>query len=268
MRLWWKDVMAMEFRKIFAYRSDFWITFLGQIFIQLLVTVSLWQAIYQGNNVETMQGYHLEQMALYYLVANIGMRILWGENIGFISREIYEGTFTRYLLYPISFFQYKTISSISYSLFYCTQLLVFYFLYHLFFIEAAFSYGELSHLFSGLLLFLISAMLFLQLAFIIELLALWVDNVWTLMIMVRFFITFFGGGFIPLSFLPQWAQELLQWTPFPYLIYLPVRTILGLSTQNEILKGLSLTLLWMVLLSTVVKIIWSKGQKQYTGVGI
>ncbi len=268
MKLWWKDVMAMEFRKIFAYRSDFWITFLGQIFIQLLVTVSLWQAIYQGNEVKTMQGYGLEQMALYYLVANIGMRILWGENIGFISREIYEGTFTRYLLYPISFFQYKTISSLSYSLFYSTQLLIFYFLYHLFFIEAGISYGDLSHLFSGVFLFLLSAMLFLQLAFMIELLALWVDNVWTLMIMVRFFITFFGGGFIPLKFLPNWAQDLLQWTPFPYLIDLPVRTILGLSTQNEMREGFFLILFWMVLLSSFVKIIWSKGQKQYTGVGI
>lgn len=268
MNSWWKDVMAMEFRKILAYRSDFWITFLGQMFIQLLVTISLWHSVFKENNVTSMQGLNLEMLALYYLVANIGMRILWGENIGFISREIYEGTFTRYLLYPISFFQYKTVSYLSYSLFYSLQLFIFYWLYQLFFGTSDLSFTHLYYLILGIGIFLTSSVLFLTLAFMVELISLWADNVWTLMIMLRFFVTFFGGGFIPLNFLPHWAQEILAWTPFPYLINLPVRTILGLSHHTEILKGILFIVAWTFILAMFVKVIWSRGQKRYTGVGI
>jgi ABC-2 type transport system permease protein len=268
MNSWWKDVMNMEFRKILAYRSDFWITFLGQMLIQLIVTISLWQSVFESNQVTMMQGLTLEMMALYYLVANIGMRILWGENIGFISREIYEGTFTRYLLYPLSFFQYKTISYISYSLFYSIQLFIFYWLYQMFFVSDPASFQKLYDLILGIFIFLLSSLLFLNMAFMVELISLWADNVWTLMIMLRFFVTFFGGGFIPLNFLPLWAQEWLSWTPFPYLINLPVKTVLGLSTQAEIFKGVAFILGWTCFFALVVQLIWMRGQKRYTGVGI
>jgi ABC-2 type transport system permease protein len=265
---WWKHVVAMELRKILAYRSDFWITFLGQTLIQLLVARALWQTIFASQGVTEMQGFTLEMMNLYYLIVPIGMRILSGENIGFMAREIVDGTFTRYLLYPLSVFQYKTLTYLTYSLFYIFQLFILYSCYRIFLAEAPFMMSDVANLLMGIILFMMAAMAYAMMAMMIEMISLWADNIWSLVVMLRFFTSFFGGGFIPLNFLPVWAQQTLQWTPFPYLVSLPARTIMGLTSFEEIAKGSIILMVWILVFMEGVKLIWRRGQNRYTGVGI
>lgn len=265
---WWKHVIAMEIRKILAYRTDFWITFLGQTLIQVLVARALWQAIFASQGVSQMQGYTLEMMNLYYLIVPIGMRILTGENIGFLAREIYDGSFTRYLLYPISVFKFKTLTYLTYSLFYAVQLILIYILYRTCLAGAPFTSIDLVNLFMGIVVFLFAATAYGMMALLIEMISLWAENIWSLAVMLRFFTSFFGGGLIPLNFLPHVVQSFLVWTPFPYLIGLPVRTIMGLSSLNEIGLGLSILAFWILVLNQGVGLVWKKGQYKYTGVGI
>ena len=118
-----------------------------------------------------------------------------------------------------------------------------------------------------MLLFLISSLAYLSFAMFIEIIALWADNIWSLMVMLRFFAVFMGGGLIPLSFFPDWAKVFLSWTPFPYLIELPARTILGKASVLEFMNGLGIILIWILIGQLLVKLLWSKGQKEYTGVG-
>ena len=265
---WWRHVVAMELRKILAYRSDFWVTFLGQTLIQLLVARALWEMIFSTQGVKEMQGYTLEMMGLYYLIVPIGTRMLTGENIGFLAREIYEGTFTRYLLYPLSVFQYKTLTYLTYSLFYGIQLLLLYALYRSFYAQAPVTLPDLGNLCLGFFLFMLASCAYVMMAMLIELISLWADNIWSLIVMLRFFTSFFGGGFIPLEFLPTWAQEILTWTPFPYLISLPARTIMGLTTSYEISRGVLILVVWIFIFRMMVSFLWKKGDLKYTGVGI
>ncbi|HXH74781.1 MAG TPA: ABC-2 family transporter protein [Bacteriovoracaceae bacterium] len=262
---WWVSVWAMEIRKILAYRSDFWITFLGQTTIQLLIARALWQSIFEAQGTDSMKGFTLPMLTLYYLIVPIGTRILTGENIGFISREIYDGTFTRYLIYPLSFFQYKTITYLTQASFYGVQLILLYTLYHLFYTDSA---GSAVNLFTGLGLFFSASITYLSMAMSLELMSLWADNVWSLGVMLRFFTSFFGGGFIPMVFFPDWARVVLEWTPFPYLVGLPVRATMGLVTTPEILQGLVLMMSWSLVFMGLARFIWRRGQKHFTGVGI
>jgi len=264
---WWRFVIAAETRKILAFRSDFWITFVGQTLIQLLIARALWQSIFESSGNETMEGFTLPMMTIYYLIVPIGNRMLTGENIGFLSREIYEGTFNKYLIYPISFFQYKTLSYLTYSCFYGVQLVAIYLIYN-FFQPAGITFELLQNLSLGISLFLIASFAYCMLAMAIELLALWADNIWSLMVMVRFFASFFGGSFVPLNFFPNWAQEVLIYTPFPYLISLPIKTIMGLTSLQEIGSGILMLAFWALFFMGVAKIMWKKGQLKYTGVGI
>lgn len=265
---WYRFVVAMELRKLLAYRSDFWITFLGQTLIQLLVARALWQMIFSTQGVSEMQGFTLEMMTLYYLIVPIGTKILSGENIGFLAREIYEGTFTRYLLYPLSVFQYKTTTYLTYSFFYCIQLIIIYSIFRVFIANAPFFVPDLGNLILGVGLFLMAAMAYGMMAMMLELVSLWADNIWTLAIMLKFFTSFFGGGLIPLNFLPTWAQNILAWTPFPYLISLPARTIMGLTSAEEIFRGSLILLVWILVFIGGVKFVWKVGQHKYSGVGI
>jgi ABC-2 type transport system permease protein len=258
----------MEFRKILAYRSDFWVTFLGQTMVQLLVARALWQSIFEAQGTSQMEGYTLSMMTLYYLIVPIGTRMLTGENIGFISREIYDGTFSRYLIYPISVFQYKTLTYLTHSFFYGLQLLMIYSVFQMFFTETGLNMHQLLLLLLGTGIFFIASLSFVMMASCVEMLALWADNIWSLMVMLRFFTSFFGGGFIPLTFFPETVQVILKFTPFPYFVSLPVRIILGLSSSNEILQGVLILACWGIFFRLIAGLIWSRGEKVYTGVGI
>lgn len=259
------SIVGMELRKILAYRADFWVTFLGQTLIQLLIARSLWQNIFETNQVTSMQGFSLEMMTLYYLLVPIGVRILAGQNIGFLSQEIYDGTFTRYLIYPVNVFIYKSITYLTHSFFYCLQFLVIYLIYHLFFTKMSMDSGSLM---MGIMVFFVASICYMSISMIVELISLWADYIWALMVMLKFFVTFFGGGIIPMDFFPAWAQTLLQYTPFPYLISLPVKTTMNLISTHETLYGLLILSLWSVFFFAITALMWKKGQKSYSGVGI
>jgi ABC-2 type transport system permease protein len=263
---WWRFVVAAEVRKILAFRSDFWITFLGQTLIQLLIARALWQSIFEASGKEVMEGFTLETMTLYYLIVPIGSKMLTGENIGFLSREIYDGTFNRYLIYPISFFQYKTLTYLTYSLFYGVQLFLIYVLYLLF--TGSPTLSDISHLSLGICFFLLASFAYLNLSIFVELISLWAENIWSLMVMTRFLSLFFGGGFVPLTFFPSLLQKLLYFTPFPYLVTLPIRVTMGIASQDEILNGGVTLFVWSLVFRGAATLLWNRGRYYYTGVGI
>lgn len=264
---WWRHVIAAEFRKILAFRTDFWVTFIGQTFIQLFIARALWQSIFEASGNEVMEGYTLPMMTLYYIIIPVTNRMLNGENMGFISREIYDGTFTRYLIYPLSFFNYKTLTYLTYSAFYGIQLLLIFVIYHYY------QFGEvtsaaLSNLLIGYVLIMFASLTYANLSMAIELISLWADNVWALSVILKFVCFFLGGSFIPLVFFPEWLQSILAYTPFPYMISLPARTVMGLTTASEILSCIGYLIVWAVSFRFIASLVWKKGQHRYTGVGI
>lgn len=264
---WWRHVVAAEIRKILAFRADFWVTFVGQTLIQVLIARALWSSIFSSSGNDVMEGFTLETMTLYYLIVPVGSKMLTGENIGFLSREIYDGTFSRYLLYPISFFQYKTLTYLTYSAFYGLQLIIIYFIYS-FWQFGGVTTANLVEVFAGVMLFLLASLAYVMLAMFVELVSLWADNIWSLMVMTRFFCFFFGGAYVPLDFFPEWIKTSLVYTPFPYLVNLPIKVTMGMSSMNEIVFGSSMLLVWGVLFGIATKLLWGKGQYRYTGVGI
>jgi ABC-2 type transport system permease protein len=262
---WWKSIASMEIRKIFAYRLEFWVTFLGQVFIQYFIATALWENIFSTNKTDSLNGLNLTKISFIYFLIPIMTRALTGENIGFLSREIYEGTFSKYLIYPLSFFQFKFITYLTHSGFYLFQLSLGIFIYSLF--EPNIHVG-ITNLLSAIFVLLLCSVLFLFMSFCLELIALWADNVWSLMLVLRFLTSFFGGGFIPLRFFPDHVQKVIAYTPFPYLIDFPLRIILGEANLLDSKKEIFLLLFWILFFGILMKYIWDKGQKNFTGVGI
>jgi ABC-2 type transport system permease protein len=265
---WWRHVVALEFRKILAYRSDFWVTFIGQTLLQLLIARAFWSSVFHSQNITEMNGYTLPMMTLYYLIVPIGTKILQGENIGFLSRDIYDGSFTKYLIYPLSPFVYKAFTYLTYVAFYSIQLILIYSLFRFYYMDESLSLSNFQNLFLGVMLFICGSITYMFLTMMIELLALYADNIWSLVVMLRFFNSFLGGGMVPISFFPEWAQDILSYLPFASMVSLPVRTVLGQTTGLEILNGVFVLVIWTIIFMGGASLIWKKGQKLYTGVGI
>ena len=256
-------VYKNEIRKILAYRLEFWSGFLGQTALTVFLSFFLWKSIFKSNQVTSMQGMNLKEFVLYYGVIHLTMKVLLGQGIGFVAREIYYGTLNKYLLYPLSFSFYKVSSYLAYGSFYLLQLLLFV-VAHNFFLG-----NEVTALsfISGISLIITASIVYFYLSIIIESIAFWADNVWSLSVLVRSFLEFGGGYFVPLVFYPENFLTFLSYTPFPYLLYYPAMTVLNLETPSFVIV-LFHQVFWGLTFFACYRLMWSRGKYQYSGVGI
>lgn len=259
--------MGLSFRKILTYRADFWVNFFGSVLLQLFIARSLWASIFKAQGVTHLKGYDLTQFTFYYLMAPLCVRILTGENIGFISREIYEGGLNKFLIYPVSYRFFKFFSYISYSLFYLFQLFFLTCLFILIYPEFIATLNFVSVLLGVVFLFFSILFYFLGLS-LLEMAAFWADNVWSLGVVFRFAIGFMGGLFIPLRFFPTVIQDILHYTPFPWLISAPINLFMGDLPIAKAISGFAIISCWIIVMLLLNQFVWNKGKYRYTGIGI
>ncbi len=265
---WPMTVISMEVRKILAYRSDFWVNQVGLIIFQVILSYSLWFAIFEFNGVEKMGGYDLTNFIHYYLTAVLVAKAMLGEDIGFLSREIYDGTLNRFIVYPVSIFQYKHITYLVYSLFNNCQLFAI-FLFNYFYLHPTpLSEIPWSSYLLGVFASLLSSSLFFMMGCILESIAFWADYIWSLMVLLRMTTNFLGGTLIPLTFYPEWAQEVLKFTPFPYIVTFPIKVFMNDFDSIYYLKNCAIICVWYFIFYLIFRLVWRKGQLKYTGVGI
>lgn len=268
MRNWALQVLSMELRKAFSYRVDFWLTFLSRVFIIIGVAYFLWTSIYALDGRTEIGGFTLSAMLAFFTILPITERIVLGEDLENIAAEIYEGSLTKYLIYPVPYFRQKylfllarsMVSAVQYFLIYAIAMWAFRdeTSIHLSFVNACI--GLVFSLFAGVTYFSFKAC--------IEQIAFWADNVWSLSVMLRFTVSFLGGGLVPLELFPENLRNTIEYTPFPYLLSMPIQLALGRVEFAEAIQGSGILLAWTLLAMGLVKVIWRRGLKQYSGVGL
>lgn len=265
---WPLSVYANEIRKILSYRIEFWINFLGQTLVSVTIAYFLWDAIYQENNTNILNGFTFERMMLYYLIVPLVFRTIQGENIGFMSHDIYQGGLNKYLIYPISFLIYKKITYFAYSTFYILQMLLMILISFFIFESEVLSFISFQNIFFCLLAMLFSTAVFFALSSILEMISFWADNVWSLGVLLRVCVSAFGGAMIPLSFFPDWAQVILNYTPFPYMVSFPMQAFFGELSLHAYFFQCAVLLLWYIFFMFINRLVWKKAIFQYNGIGI
>lgn len=265
---WAWSVFSTELRKALAYRMDFWISFFGSVFAEVGVAYFLWKAIFTNRGLAEMGGYSFHGMMFYYLLAPFVARTVRGHEYGSMAQDIYEGALTRYLIYPLPYFSYKWLATSAASASMMIQMIIAVVVFVVAFGVPAEIHLDAPHLLMGVTAMMFASVLYFTLAAIFELVAFWADNVWSLMVLLRFSTSLLGGSLIPLSFFPPWALAVSRFSPFPYLISFPTRCILGQVDLREWAMSLLMIIAWSLGLSQVVAVLWRRGIRQYTGVGM
>ncbi len=268
MKNWFYQVFMMELRKLLAYRADFWVNFLGQTLFSLLIAYFLWKSIFESTGQQVINGFDIQTMVFYYLLAPLIFRIQQGQGIGFISQEIYDGSLNKYLLYPMNYFKFKLATYGANSFFYILQLIFIISIYSIFFNNNNVYVFNLKAFLYFLLSIGLGTICFYFMFCIIEFFAFWFDNTWSLGVILRFATSFLGGALIPLSFFPGWTQNVLSFTPFPYLINLPMNILMLKIQTEEMFFQMFISSIWTCFFSIVAYLLWRKGNYQYSGVGI
>jgi ABC-2 type transport system permease protein len=181
--------------------------------------------------------------------------------------EIREGTFSRYLLKPISVQKYLLWDNIGgkgfNTLFLLLPIL-----------------GIISIIFSGNLIFpgltnfglflaSLTSAFFIQfsLALLVTSGAFFIEQAFAINHLHWMLDAVAGGYMLPLTFYPQILQNLFSFLPFSFVYYIPVSIYTGQFSTPQALQKIGFSVAWAVFLYFLSVIVWRIGIKKYSSVG-
>lgn len=261
-------VFSAETKRLISYRVQFWCELVLSTVVELLVTVAVWQAVFAERDAEQIGGYTLEEMLVYMMLAVFLNQATRGSGTGTFARDIYDGSLTKYLVYPLSLYSYKLGTYLPRSLFALIGLALA--------LAGIFFLGywpdtlilTITSVLFGLVAVFLATILFFLLLFCVEAVAFWVEHVWALSVILTFTTMLLSGKWIPLDLFPEWLQNLLAYSPFPYLVYFPLTVFLGKTEGSELVHGIVLLVCWILVVFGLSRYMYSRGLRSYTGVGI
>ena len=265
---WFFAMFSTELKRIISYRMDFWLQFVGSITVDIAVAYFLWSAIYSVHGTREIGGYSLTMMILYSVFAAFGGRIVRGNERMIIATDIYEGGLTKYLLYPVTYVFVIGAYALAYDVITVLQMGVgLFLLFAIFGIPGGYSF-HWSNMLMGASACLSASVFYYIIYVTIDYLAFWVDTVGSISYMFRFTAQFLSGLFIPLELFPKTLRHAIYFTPFPYIGAEPVKMFLGRSTWGQWAHTNFVIFLWSIPLAILMQFVWSRGLKNYSGVGI
>lgn len=240
-----------------AYRFDHLMSILSTI-LQFFIFYEIYRTLY--GDAEQVDGITMSMVTTNF-VLSLGLGTIFSPDDYFLPNKIWDGSISTELLRPISFKGRMIAENVGNSAF----NLIFKFIPVL--VIALFTTGMGAP--SGavnFLLFLVSAVLgygvLWTVSFAVQMTSFWLINIWSLITIKNVFVNVLSGSMIPLWFMPDWMQGVLNFTPFSSIYFTPVQIYLGqLSAAETALKCL-IQLVWIVCIYLVGNILWKNGQRK------
>lgn len=268
MRSWQWSLLGLEVRKLLTYRFNFWTEIFGMSLFQFGVAYYIWSAVFAGSGAAMVGGYSFGAMLFYQLLSPLVGRATYSTDFSGISDEIYTGSLNRYLVYPVTFFVFRGIQQFTTNLVVIFQLAIAVVIFALWLgIPAGVSVHPLQMItFVGVML--VSMFLAFLCSWCIQLAAFWADQVWSLMVSFRFMVHFFGGALIPLGLFPEPVAKILRFLPLYLISGFPIEVFMGRLSSPQILQQLGIAAVWIGVFAFCARLIWRRGLRIYTGVGM
>lgn len=265
MKKYW-HVMKTGVQNTLVYRFNFFFRAAFSL-IPLLATIYLWRTVFRGQSGD-IGGYSLAGMISYYLLVTIVDTLTnVNEDDWQIATDIKDGNISQFMLKPIDYMGYRICLFFSGKLIFTTVSMIpvgiFIFCMRKYFVAPP----DLATL--GLFIFSLLLTAFLQfcMSYTMALLAFWVLEVSTFIFIVFAFEYIAGGHLFPLNILPPTIAAVLNYTPFPYLLFFPVSVYLGSVKGAALWQGLVIQTGWVLLFYALARFTWNRGIRKYSAVG-
>ncbi len=258
----------MEARKLMSYRVDFWVNTLVGSLANFALVYILWSAIFVEPD-QIIAGYSFEGMVLYYVLAILLGRLITGSGKPLdVGQEIYDGSLSRYLLFPAPYFSVKFAQRLGMMLPSVVQLFLLMGAYLAFLPKPEEVVFNGMAVLQGCLSLCMASVLYYSITVVLQLAAFWADNVWSLVLMMVFVSRLLGGAMVPLDTFPESWQPILAALPFRYCFGFTIDTLMGRVSTDEWILGMVVSALWFGVMCAVGRWVWNRGMLRYSGVGI
>ena len=260
-------VFKISFHQEFAYRASFIMWRVRNIF-QIFIVFFLWDTVFSTQG-SVIFGYDRTRMLTYVFGLIIIRAFVLSSRAADVAGHVARGELSNYLVRPISYFKYwftRDLSSKFLNIsFAAVETLVLYLILRPPFFIQTNPFSILSFILSIVLAMLI----FFMLLFIVNSVPFWAPEMgWgSHFLLTAIFVEFLSGALFPLDVLPIAFQNILSFTPFPYLIFFPLQIYLGKVGTAILIKGILVSAAWAFILWLVMKSVWNKGLKAYQAYG-
>lgn len=213
-------------------------------------------------------GWNFSNFATYYLLIALAGSLFTSHIENKVANDdIKNGDLTNFLLKPVSYLKMCLLDELPWRMiqgtFAITAIILIFLL----------TKGLVQFTTSpfNLLLAIVMVILAYWISFLFKvcmgLLAFWFTEINGIMLIFEIVLTICGGIIIPLAFLSPSLQSLFNITPFPYMIYYPVLSLLGKLETNYQLMIIGIQVIWLVVFYFLHKVLWTTGVKNYTAIG-
>ena len=259
----WKAVFAVYFQDGIAYRAS------GVIWIitDLVTAVTMPLVWASATRSGSIAGYNSGDFVAYYLAlfgisSFVTSHIMWE-----LAMEIKEGQFTVALLRPISFYTFTFIRNLTWRI--MRTMLAVPFLILL--VIAYRDYLGGVHLHWGWEFWaalICGHLVSITFVLMMSMLALFVQEAQAIFELYYVPHMFLSGYLFPIAVLPEWARTLSQIFPFYFTTGAPTEILIGRVSGEGVPRVIGMQLLWIVAFFLLAKVLWRKGLKHYTAVGM
>lgn len=259
------QIFHLALQEYFVYRLSF-VMWRVRSLISFLVLLFFWLAVYADRS--NFAGYEKSQMFTYVIGVAFLRGLIFATRSEALASWIRDGGLNIILVRPLSVFKVLMSRDLADKL-----MNVGFVILEIILVSEIFN---LTLFMPNTYLVVIYSIIFVALAFclnffisiVISLTAFWTDDIWA----VRFlfgviFLEFFSGALFPIDILPAGLKTVLSWTPFPYIVYFPIKVWLGQINGPEIAKVIAICVGWTFVFVWLAKTLWNKGYKEYGAYG-
>jgi len=260
----WTTVFSVFLQDGLAYRGQAVIWMMTNTVPAVIMPI-VWLASYGGRS--QIGGFSPSQMVSYYLVTLCLSNVMITHVMWDMAMEIREGRFSVFLTRPFSYMAYQFAGNLSWRLMrgalfvpiflVCAAIFRPYLRWEGYHLGWTFWAAVLG---GHLLSFCVS--------YTMGLLALFFVEVRSIYMFYYMPFTFLSGELVPLALLPKWATALAQMLPFRYTLAFPVEIFMNRLSPGEMGYGFVMLAGWLIVMFLASRVLWKKGLRHYTGVGM
>lgn len=246
-----------------AYRLNFILWRVRSIF-NLTLLYFLWSSVLQ--NTVSIQGYTEQHIFTYIFLANIVGAIVLSSRTDQIAGDILNGAIINQLLKPMNFFAFIGTREVADKLInlFCSiiEVLLFVALLH----PPLLWQSDPLSIFTALVFLCGGVAVSFLIALSLSLIAFWSTEVWAPRFIFFVLISLTAGSMFPIDILPDWLYYPILMTPFPYMIYVPVKLYLFGITADAGFYAVVLGF-WIIAMYGIATLLWRRGMKEFSFFG-
>lgn len=256
----YRKIVSTSFKSQTAYKFNFYTsTFFG--FMELVLKISIWQALYSSRGGMSLAGIDLNEMIAYNMIISFSGKFVACRVMLDINDMVQKGDIAQRLLLPLGFRRHMFFTTLSSNLFWTLYSAIPPTLLAVAIYGMKFNLNTINIPFYLVSLVLAMFISFL-LNFLLGLIVFWFNNAFFLDWMAGAFFSLFSGTFVPMWFFPNWLNLLSKLLPFRYIVYEPTAILLGRNTYDGNMQVLAMQVLWIGVLLLLGEIVWRKAKKR------